>query len=415
MTAILGWRRAWSALSVALSTAIDALLRNPLRALLTGFGILVGVLSVTVVITLGEGAERAVQQRIDKLGENLITVVARAAQASGARNDTPTLVEADAKAMAASLGDVVAVAPVLDGLVRAVYREKNTPAQAVGTTSAYFRARNYYLEEGTIWDLSQENTSARVVLVGPTVVQELFSGESPLGESIRIGRHLFSVIGVLSEKGQTPFGTDQDNVVVMPLGTMRSKVAPGRPGEVRQIAVAAKKDANLDEVKRSISSLIRQRHHIGPSEGDDFSVRDQARMAETQKSIVGVMRMLLLSIAAVSLAIGGIGVMNIMLVGVAERSKEIGTRMAVGARGTDILIQFLIESVVLSLLGGALGAGLAGALLSPLEDYFGWELSLSTNTLLVAFLVSVSIGVVFGMLPARRAARLDPVVALRSE
>jgi putative ABC transport system permease protein len=405
-----------SRLGVALRTALESLSRNPLRAGLTGFGILVGVSAVTIVITLGEGAERAVQERIDKLGENLLTIRAESPQASGASNpDRPTLIEADAHAISDNIDGVAHIAPILDGVVRAISGSRNTSAQAIGTTSEYLGARNYKIESGAMWSASQEVTAARVVLVGPKVVAELFAGEEPVGQAIRIGKHLFRVIGVLSEKGQTPFGMDQDNVIVMPLKTMRSKVTPGRPGEVRQIVLAAADGVTTDELTRPIRSLLRQRHHIDYGEGDDFSIRDQSRMAEAQRGIVTVMRMLLLSIAGVSLVIGGIGVMNIMLVSVTERSREIGTRLAVGARGADILTQFLIEAVVLAFLGGALGAALAAALVSPLEGYFGWEMYISSRALATAAGVSVAIGVVFGLLPARRAARLDPVEALRRE
>jgi putative ABC transport system permease protein len=208
---------------------------------------------------------------------------------------------------------------------------------------------------------------------------------------------------------------DQDNLVAMPIRTMRSKVAPGRPGEVRQIVIAVTPGTETREVFRPIRSLLRQRHRIKDGQANDFSIRDSARMADAQRGIVDVMRLLLLSIAGVSLVIGGIGVMNIMLVSVAERSREIGTRLAVGARGIDILVQFLIEAVVLSLLGGAAGAAVAAAAVPPLEDYFGRELFISPRALVVACVVSITIGVVFGMLPARRAARLDPVEALRRE
>jgi putative ABC transport system permease protein len=403
-------------LGVALRTAAESLSRNPLRAGLTGFGILVGVAAVTVVMTLGEGAERAVQERIEKIGENLLTIRAESAQASGASNaDRPTLIEADARAIAEHVDGVAHVAPILDSMVRVIAGSRNTSVQAIGTTSAYLGARNYEVDAGTIWSPSHEATAARVVLLGPKVVQELFSGEEPVGQSIRIGRHLFRVIGLLSEKGQTPFGMDQDNIIVMPLKTMRSKIVPGRPGEVRQIVLATKDGVMIDKIKRPITALLRQRHHIEPGDGDDFSLRDQSRMAEAQRGVVDVMRMLLLSIAGVSLIIGGIGVMNIMLVSVTERSREIGTRLAVGARGADILIQFLIEAVVLSLLGGAAGAALAALLVAPLEEYFGWEMFVSPRALSIATAVSLTIGVVFGLLPARRAARLDPVEALRRE
>lgn len=403
-------------LNVAVRTALESLFRNPLRAGLTGFGILVGVSAVTVVMTLGEGAERAVQERIEKLGENLLTIRAQSAQASGASDaDKPTLVEADGRAIAQNVDGVAHVAPMLDGLVRAMSGRRNTSAQAVGTTSEYFGARNYEIESGTTWSAAQEATAARVVLVGPTIVEELFPNEEPVGKSIRIGKHLFRVIGVLAEKGQTPFGQDQDNVIVMPIKTMRGKIAPGRPGEVRQIVLAAADGVTTDELQRPIRSLLRQRHHINYGEADDFSLRDQSRMADAQRGVVDVMRMLLLSIAGVSLVIGGIGVMNIMLVSVAERSREIGTRLAVGARGADILIQFLIEAVVLSLLGGAAGAALAATVMPPLEKYFGWDLYISVRALSIAAGVSITIGVAFGILPARRAARLDPVEALRRE
>jgi putative ABC transport system permease protein len=247
------------------------------------------------------------------------------------------------------------------------------------------------------------------------VEEELFPGENPVGKSLRIGRHLFRILGVLGDKGQTPFGTDQDNIVVMPLGTMRSKISPTRPYEIQQVLLTTKEGTTTKEAERPLRALLRQRHHLEGEDEDDFSIRDQARMADAQRGVVMVMRLLLLSIAGVSLVIGGIGVMNIMLVSVAERSKEIGTRMAVGARGSDILTQYLIEAVFLSLLGGTLGVAATGAAVKPLEAYFGWTLEVSARSLWIATIVSITIGVVFGLLPARRAARLDPVEALRRE
>ncbi len=408
-------RRKWDAFVVALTTAGDALTRHPMRALLTGFGIFIGVLSVSLVMTLGEGAERSIQKQVEQMGENLLTVRARSDRASGAGDEVAELTEADSRAIAHFIQEIDAVAPTLDGMVRAVYGQKNSSTQVVGTTQSYFKARKYKVVQGVTWDSSQESTGSRVVVIGPTVVDELFSGGPAIGESLRIGRHLFSVIGVLSEKGQTPFGMDMDNIIVMPLSTMRSKVAPSRPGEVGQIEIAAQKGASLEQIKKNIRSLIRQRHHIGPDEDNDFSIRDQSRMAQAQKGVVDVMKALLISIAMVSLFIGGIGVMNIMLVSVAERSKEIGTRLAVGATAGDVLVQFLIEAVVLSVLGGVVGLACAGMLLPPLEDFFGWELLISPRTAGLGMLVSMGTGVLFGFIPARRAARLDPVEALRRE
>ena len=408
-------RRWLMALLIALTTATEALSRHPMRALLTGFGIFIGVLSVTLVMTLGEGAERSIQAQVEQLGENLLTVRARSDRASGAGEEVAELTESDAEAIARSIEGIEAVAPTLDGMVRAVYGQKNTSTQVVGTTMSYFKARRYEITEGVIWEPSQEATGARVALIGPTVVDELFGNGQAIGESIRIGRQLFSVIGILSEKGQTAFGMDLDNIIVMPLSTMRGKVAPSRPGEVGQIEIAAQDGVDLGKLDKNITSLLRQRHHIGLDEDNDFSVRDQSRMAQAQQGVVLVMKMLLTSIALVSLFIGGIGVMNIMLVSVAERSREIGTRLAVGATAADVLIQFLIEAVVLSIAGGVLGVLSAGLLLDPLTDYFGWELWISPKTALLGMAVSMSTGVLFGYIPARRAARLDPVEALRRE
>lgn len=407
--------RILTAIMVAFTTATEALVRHPMRALLTGFGIFIGVFSVTIVMTLGEGAERAVRAQVEQLGENLLTVRARSDRASGASDEKAELTEADAEAIAVFVEDIEALAPTLDGMARAVYGQSNSSTQVVGSTLNYLKAHKYKIVDGVSWDLSQQATGARVVLIGSTLVDELFHGEPPVGRSIRIGRQLFRVIGILSEKGQTPFGMDLDNMALMPLTTMRAKVAPGRPGEIGQIEVAAKDGVDLVQLEKKMRALLRQRHHIGIDQDDDFNIRDQSRMAQAQQGVVSIMKVLLTCIALISLFIGGIGVMNIMLVSVTERSREIGTRLAVGATATDVLVQFLIEAVVLSVLGGVLGVLSAGLLLKPLEGYFGWELWISPTTAALGMVVSVSTGVIFGFIPARRAAKLDPVVALRRE
>ena len=258
---------------VALSTATEALTRHPLRALLTGFGIFIGVLSVSLVMTLGEGAERSIRAQVEQMGENLLTVRARSDRASGASDEVAELTESDARAIERHLDGMDAVAPTLDGMARAVYGQENSTTQVVGTTQNFFKARRYRIVEGASWDESQESTGARIALIGPTVRKELFNGGEAVGESIRIGRHLFSVIGILSEKGQTAFGMDLDNIVVMPIATMRSKVAPSRPGEVGQIEIAAADGVDLKVLEKNIRSLLRQRHHIGPEEDNDFSIR----------------------------------------------------------------------------------------------------------------------------------------------
>ncbi|HXS18146.1 MAG TPA: ABC transporter permease [Polyangiaceae bacterium] len=402
-------------LLVAFSTATTALIRHPLRATLTAFGIFIGVLSFTLVVALGEGAQRSVRAQVEQMGENLLTIRARTDRASGAGESAAKLTEDDALAMSQSVTGVDAVAPTLDSMVRAVAGQNNKNVQAVGSTATYFKAKKYRITEGAVWDKSQENTGARVILVGPTVVTELFGDGPAVGQSVRMGRHLFRIIGILSAKGQSPFGLDLDNIVVMPLRTMRSKIIRAEPGEVGQVEIAGRADVQLETLQKNLRALLRQRHHIKEDQEDDFNIRDQSRITQAQQGVVAVMQMLLTSIALISLFIGGIGVMNIMLVSVTERSREIGTRLAIGATARDVLIQFLIEAVVLSLIGGALGILCAASLMRPLVGVFGWDLWLSSSTAGLGMLVSMTTGVLFGFLPARRAARLDPVVALRRE
>jgi putative ABC transport system permease protein len=408
-------KRLFITLLVAISTSSSALTRNPLRATLTAFGIFIGVLSFILVVALGEGAQRSVRARVEQMGENLLTIRARTDRASGAGPSTAQLTEDDARAIAQTVSGIDAVATTLDSMVRAVAGPKNNNVHAIGSTTSYFQAKKYQIAEGAVWDQSQENTGARVVLVGPTVVSELFGGGPAVGQSLRIGRHLFRIIGVLSAKGQTPFGMDLDNVLVMPLRTMRSKIVSAAPGEVGQIEIAGQTDVRIEKLEEDLRALLRQRHRIGEDQESDFNIRDQSRVAQAQQGVVAVMQMLLTSIALISLIIGGIGVMNIMLVSVTERSREIGTRLAIGATALDVLIQFLIEAMVLSLIGGGLAILCAASLMGPLSGVFGWDLWLSSGTAGLGMLVSMTTGVLFGFLPARRAARLDPVVALRRE
>jgi len=402
--------------AVALTLAFWSLSRHPLRASLTSGGILVGVLSVTTVMTLGEGAERSIQAQLQNLGENLLTVQPRDAQLSGARQAEPAnLNELDGQALAKEVAEIALVAPVLEGTGRLRVRDRNTSAKLVGTNQVYFALRNYEVSEGAFWDEAMERAGSRVILLGRTSKEQLFGAQSAVGEFVRIGRHAFRVVGVLAEKGQTPFGMDQDSIAILPLRTMRAKISPGRPGEVSQLLAKLEPGATFAAAERSMTTLLRQRRHLDVEAPDDFSIRDSSRFAEAQRGILLVMRTLLLAIAGISLIIGGIGVTNIMLVSVRERSREIGTRLAIGARALDVMAQFLFEAVLLCVLGGLLGALASALLIPPLEEYFGWDLSLSLRALSVAIAVSTTLGVTFGLLPARRAAELDPIEALRRE
>ncbi len=401
----------------AFRTAVVALVRHPLRAALTGFGVLFGVLSVTLVIALGEGAERSVEKSVESLGENVLTVRPRVPESTTqvAREAAPRLSVSDARALGREVRGIAESVPVLETMVRAVAGARNQSAQALGVTREYLVARRYRVTEGTEWDETHERLGARVCLLGSSLARTLFPGEEAAGKSIRLGKQLFRVLGVLSEKGQTPFGMDQDNVVVLPLFTVRSKLIAGRADDVSQIFVTTRPGFDGASVSRAIGQVLRERHALAVDAEDAFDIRDQAKMAEGQRAIVGVMRTLLLVLAALTLVIGGIGVMNIMMVSVTERSREIGTRLSIGARSFDILAQFLIEATLLSLLGGAIGVLGAAALLSPLEAYFGFSLGISEAALSVSVGTSLALGLFFGFLPARRAALMDPVAALRKD
>jgi putative ABC transport system permease protein len=379
--------------------------------------VLTGVLSVILVIALGEGAQRSVEKNVEALGENIIAIRAKVPDtATGTTKDAaPRLTLADARAIARESKLVLAAAPVLEGVARVVVQSVNESAQALGVTREYFIARNYRVTEGVFWDEQQESLGVRVCLLGSALKKTLFKDDDAVGRYVRVGTHQFKVLGVLAEKGQAGSGMDQDNVVLLPLVAMRAKLVPGRQGDVSQIFVATHKGASNEGITKVATQVLRERHRIGIGQDDDFDIRDQAKTAESQRAIVLVMRVLMLCLAALTLIIGGIGVMNIMMVSVTERSREIGTRLSIGARASDVLAQFMIEAVILSLLGGFLGAACSFALLDPLGGAFGYVLEISESALAVGFGASLVLGLVFGYLPAKRAAGMDPVAALRSE
>ncbi|HMJ15757.1 MAG TPA: ABC transporter permease [Polyangiaceae bacterium] len=402
---------------VALSLAFGALRRNLLRALLTAFGILIGVAAVTIVVALGEGANKAILGRIDSMGNNALLVIPEETAASGAKSGEkmPMLSEADGQALLRESSGIAAVAPVLRSFNQVSWRDANVSTQIMGSTLSFFPVGAWTIGSGTLWPASAENVAEKVCVIGSSVKANLFGDEDPVGHSVRIGRYPFTVVGVLAAKGQGPFGQDQDDVIVMPIATLRAKLAPTRPGAVDRLAIAAKSADGAARVERDVTAILRQRHDLTEGMENDFRVRSQEEFRRTQEQILGVLSALLLAIAAVSLVAGGIGVMNIMLVSVAERTHEIGIRMAIGARESDILLQFLVEAVVLCLAGGAAGALLAAFAVNALGSALGWAMSVSAEALLVALGTSSLLGVGFGFLPARRAARLDPIQALRRE
>jgi ABC-type antimicrobial peptide transport system permease subunit len=401
-------------------TALRALRRNKLRSALTMLGIVIGVAAVIVMVSIGQGASEAVRAQIQSLGTNLMMVVPGATTSAGVRSGAggvSTLTREDAKAIAAECSAVSDVAWMKRQIGQVIQGELNWSTQIQGVSPGYFSVRDWRVESGAVFGPRDEESANRVTLLGRTVVENLFGpGEDPVGATIRIKDVPFRVIGVLSRKGQTTWGQDQDDTVVIPFSTAERRVLGSQIlGMVDMIFVSASSAANVLVASEQIASLLRQRHRIAPGATDDFTVRNLNEMALAQESASRVMEKLLLWVASISLLVGGIGIMNILLVSVTERTREIGIRMAVGAKRRHILLQFLVEAVALSGAGGLVGVVLGVASAGAVSRLAGWPTLISASWVLGALLFSAAVGVFFGFWPARRAAGLDPIAALRYE
>ncbi len=407
-----------ASLLVGIRLALRAITRSTLRASLTILGILIGVAAVVTVTALGAGARDQVSDQIQNMGSNVIMIAPQSSGASGAKaalGAGPRLTEDDGKAILREAVSVTAVAPALRARAQIVAAEKNWSAQVIGSNRAFFTVRNWKVKRGEPWDDHDEATKAKVCVLGTTVAEKLFGSEDPVGRSIRIGRHGYRVVGVLESKGEAPFGGDQDNMVLMPIGSMRGRVMRTPPGFAGVLLVSAKSADTTQRAVAQIDAILRQRHHIEGDREPDFWIRSQQEFQQMQSAIYSLLTVLLVCIAAVSLVVGGIGVMNIMLVSVTERTREIGIRMAIGAQAGDIRTQFLVEAVVLALIGGILGAAVGLGAIRALGDGLGWPMKLDPVALGIAVATSAATGIAFGFFPARRAAALDPIVALRHE
>ncbi len=388
----------------AVRLALSAIVRNKMRAALTVLGILIGVTAVVMVTALAGGASASVGDQIDSFASNALFINPENVQQSGYRSKTQgRLTEGDGRAVAREAVSIAGVAPWLSGMGQVVYGDKNVMTGLMGTTLSYFPIRRFKVVRGELWTESDENVKAKVCVIGQTVAEKLFGNGDPVGRTLRIGRYPFRVLGLLAPKGNSPFGEDQDDRILMPIGSFRGRVVRTSPGRVDMLLASASSPETTTRAQAQVTSILRQRHRIPDGRDPDFSVNTQNEMRKMQEGIAGVLSALLLSVAGVSLVVGGIGVMNIMLVSVAERTREIGIRLAIGARGRDILVQFLVEAIVLSLAGGILGILVGSAATFALGKALGWNATPTPEAIGVAAATSAIIGVVFGFLPARRA------------
>jgi putative ABC transport system permease protein len=396
--------------------ALMALGRNKMRSFLTALGIIIGVGAVIAMISIGQGAKAAVEERFSSMGTNLLFVRSGSSQRGGVRGGSgsvESLVPADAQAIAEQADAVQYVSPSVSTRAQVVYGNKNWNTSIQGVGDKYPEIRNWELEEGIFFDENMVRSGQKVAVLGSEVNQNLFEGADSIGQVIRIKNVPFRVIGHLKSKGETGW-MSQDDIILVPYLTAQRSLT-GRTDRIQSIDVSAVSTERTEEAQTQIEEIMRIRHKIAPGAEDDFSVRNMSEIAEGAAESTKILTILLGGIASVSLLVGGIGIMNIMLVSVTERIREIGIRMSMGAREKDILLQFLTEAIVLSILGGLIGIGV-GLLTSKLISQFaGWKTLVSVSSILLAFLFSASVGVFFGFYPARKASKLDPIEALRYE
>ena len=405
----------------AVRIALRALRVNKLRSLLTMLGIIIGVGAVIATVAIGSGAERRISDQIKSIGSNMMIVLPGSTTSGGLRlghGSTLTLSEDDARAIALELPMVQAVAPSMRGTSQVVFGNQNWSTIAQGVTPDYLEVRDWGLESGRFIAHEDVDGASKVVVLGRTVAENLFGDGDPLDQIVRIKKVPFTVIGVLSPKGQSAWGQDQDDVVVIPLSTAKKKVLGVSQANARMVGVIAVKVRSGDqmaEAERQVTDLLRQRHRLQPWQDNDFSIRNLAEVFRAQEESSATMRNLLGAVAAVSLLVGGIGIMNIMLVSVTERTREIGIRMAVGARTWDIRWQFLVEAVTLALIGGLAGVGLGVGGSAVIARMAEWATLVSPASVVGAFAAAAATGLLFGLYPAWRASLLDPIEALRYE
>ncbi len=400
-----------------LKVAVNALRRNKLRAFLTMLGIIIGVASVITMLAIGQGSKKSIEDQISSMGSNMLFVMPGTMRMGGVQQGSTTskkLSLADINALTADCDALSAVSPEVRGSGQAVYGSSNWPTTIYGGNESYLEIKMWTVVSGRNMTDREAKGSAKVCLVGRTVADELF-GENidPTGETIRFKNIPFKIIGVLKEKGQSSFGDDQDNVIIAPYTTVQKRILAQT--HIQSIIMSAKSAEASALAQTQVEEALRRTHRLSESEDNDFEVRSQEELATTMTSVSDVLTILLGAIAGISLLVGGIGIMNIMYVSVNERTREIGLRMSIGGRGIDILLQFLIEAMLLSVIGGIIGILLGLAASNIVASAMSWPVVVMANSVILSFLVCTAIGVFFGWYPARKASELDPIDALRYE
>ena len=397
--------------------ALKAMVRNKMRTFLTMLGIIIGVASVIVMLAIGQGSKKSIQNQISSMGSNMIFVRPNSDMREGVRMDASsmqTLEIADVEAIKKSCPSVSAVSPQVSSGGQVIYSSNNWPTSMQGVNADYLSIRKLSLKEGRIFNEQELNSSSKVCVIGQTVVENLFTnGESPIGKTIRFNKIPFKVIGVLAEKGENTFGQDQDDIVIAPYTTVQKRIMAIT--WVQSIFTSTVSEEASSKAVDEISKALRKSHKLKSTENDDFEVRSQAELINTFSSITNMLTILLAAIASISLFVGGIGIMNIMFVSVTERTREIGLRMAIGGREVDIMLQFLIESVMISFAGGLIGVMFGFIFAYGVSTIFGWPIAITSFSVILSFIVCLATGVFFGWYPARKASYLDPIEALRYE
>jgi len=392
--------------------ALRELRRNILRSFLTILGIVIGVGAVIVMVTLGSGATAQVSEQIASLGSNVVMILP-GQMGPGRGSTVAPFRDDDVEAIARDIADLKAVVPVASQSVTTIFSNKNWSTSVTGTTNDYFMASNWVIERGRTFTESEMRAGKPTCVIGATVLKELFGAQDAIGSKIRLKNVSCEVIGQLKAKGQSGMGRDQDDVIIIPLRTFQRRIAGNR--DIAMIQLSVRDESEMDRVKLAVERLMRERRHLARNEENNFSILDTRQIAQTLTGTTRILTLLLSAVAAVSLLVGGIGIMNIMLVSVTERTREIGIRLAIGAYERDVLTQFLVEAIVLASFGGLFGVLLALAVSAVLAQVLQVPLILNPGIMVLAFFFSGAVGVIFGYFPARRAAQLDPIEALRHE